>query len=141
GYLELCGIAFSPLANTQTIFAATFTVFYVDELAGQPATVLSTGVQSSGQTIDLTVPGASQPGSFIEVDSEIMRVDGVLSGGLTYQVTRAMHGTSAVAHSAQATVYPLNQKVVIASFPPDFFGSPASGSWGMPVLLSDARVT
>src|SRR5262249_36358646 len=59
GYLELGGIAFSTLANTQTIFAATFTVFYVDELAGQPATVLSTGVQSSGQTIAFTVPRPS----------------------------------------------------------------------------------
>src|SRR5262249_20759192 len=32
-------------------------------------------------------------------------------------------------------------KVAIASFPPNFFGSPASGAWGMPVLLPDSRVT
>ena len=68
-----------------------------------------------------------------------MRVDAVLDGGLTYQVTRGYHGTDAAAHSDQ-TMYPLQSKLAIASFARDFFGSPASGGWGLPVLLPDARV-
>jgi hypothetical protein len=51
-----------------------------------------------------------------------------------------MHGTTAIAHTSQTLVYPLLAKVAIASFARDFFGSPASGGWGMPVLLPDARV-
>jgi hypothetical protein len=51
-----------------------------------------------------------------------------------------MHGTTAVTHASGARVYPLQSKVAIASFARDFFGSPASGGWGMPVLLADARV-
>ena len=141
GYLEVGGIGFSALTNTQTIFAATFTIYYIDELAGQPLTKLNADIEGSDETIQLTVPGTSEPGSFIEIDSEVMRVDVVLEGGSQYQVTRGMHDTSAAAHAGQPVVYPLKTKVAIASFAPDFFGSLASGDWAMPVLLSDARVT
>src|SRR5207302_1976203 len=53
----------------------------------------------------------------------------------------AMLGTTAAAHSSPATVYPLQTKLAVGSFPRDFFGSPASGAWSLPVLLPNARVT
>ena len=56
-------------------------------------------------------------------------MDAVENGGTRYQVTRGMHSSPAAAHAAQAAVYPLQSKTVIAAFPPDFFGSPYSGSW------------
>jgi len=37
-------------------------------------------------------------------------------------------------------VYRLLDKTVIAPFPPNFFGSPYSGSWTFPIPLLDARV-
>jgi hypothetical protein len=37
-------------------------------------------------------------------------------------------------------VYPLLTKIAIASFARDFFGSPASGGWSLPVLAPDVRV-
>ncbi len=43
-------------------------------------------------------------------------------------------------HAAQALVYPLLNKSVIASFPPGFFGSPYSGSWSYPISLPNVRV-
>ncbi|HTM48820.1 MAG TPA: hypothetical protein VL285_09080 [Bryobacteraceae bacterium] len=141
GYLEVGGIAFPNLTNTQTIFAATFTIYYFDELSGQPQTGLSADIGAGDPAIALTVAGSFQPGSFVEIDSEILRVDEVQNGGLQYLVTRAMHGTTAAGHLASAVVYPLQTKVAIASFAPGFFGSLASGEWGMPVLLPDARVT
>jgi hypothetical protein len=140
GYLEVGAIGFGALLNTQTISSATFTIYYFDELAGQPQTKLDGAIQVQDQTIILTVAGTSEPGSFIQVAAEIMRVDGVLNGGTTYQVTRGMHDTPAVAHASQSVVYQLQSKVAIASFPRDFFGSPASGGWGLPVLLPDVRV-
>jgi Putative phage tail protein len=140
GYLEVGGIGFPALTNTQTITAATFTLHYFDEIPGQPNTQLSAGIQAADQIINLTVAGGAQAGSYIQVELEIMRVDGVLNGGTQYQVTRGMHGTTAVAHASQTVIYPLQSKVVIASFASDFFGSRASGGWALPVLLPDARV-
>ena len=140
GYLEVGAIGFAALTNTQTIAAATFTIYYFDELSGQPNTKLSAIMQAADQVIDLTVAGGAAPGSFIQIELEVMRVDGVLNGGATYQVTRATHGTTAVAHASQTVVYPLQSKVAIASFARDFFGSPSSGGWGLPLLLPDARV-
>ena len=141
GYIEVGGIGFPSLTNTQTIYAATFTIYYFDEITGQPQSKLSADIPATGLTIDLTVAGASPVGSFIEIDSELMRVDGVLNSGTRYQVTRAMLGTTAAAHTAPATVYPLQTKLAVGSFPRDFFGSPASGAWSLPVLLPNARVT
>jgi hypothetical protein len=140
GYLEVGAIGFPSLTNTQTISAATFTIYYFDEIAGQPATKLTAVILAADQVLNLTAVGTAGPGSFIQIESEVMRVDGVLNSGQTYQVTRAMHGTTAVTHASGARVYPLQSKVAIASFARDFFGSPASGGWEMPVLLADARV-
>jgi hypothetical protein len=141
GYVEAGGISFSTLTNTRTIFAATFKIYYFDELAGQPATKLSASIQATDAVINLTVAGVAEAGSFIEIESEVMRVDAVLLSGTQYQVTRAMHGSSAVAHASQKVVYPLAAKLAVASFAPDFFGSLAAGGWSMPILLPDARVT
>jgi hypothetical protein len=101
---------------------------------------LDGGIDDGGQTLNLTMAGPAEAGSLIQVELEVMRVDGVLSGGTTYQVTRAIHGTEAVAHGDLTRVYQLQSKVAIASFARDFFGSPASGGWGLPMLLPDARV-
>jgi hypothetical protein len=140
GYVEAGGIGFAELENTQTIAAATFTIYYFDELDGQPEEQLSAGIDDTEQILELTVAGPAGPGSYIQVDQEVMRVDGILSGGLTYQVTRGVHGSTSAAHAADARIYPLKAKVAIAAFGRDFFGSPASGGWGMAVLLPDARV-
>jgi len=37
GYVDVGGIGFPSLTNTQTIYAATFTIYYFDEILGQPA--------------------------------------------------------------------------------------------------------
>ena len=65
----------------------------------------------------------------MQIDSEVIRVEAVANGGTQYQVTRAMHSSAAAAHAAQAAVYTLQNKTVIAAFPSNFFGSPYSGSW------------
>src|SRR5262249_19783994 len=64
----------------------------------------------------------------------------VLNVGLTYQVTRGMHGSAAAAHAAGPGVYRLQSRTAVAPFAPGFFGSPYSGSWRFPVSLPDARV-
>ena len=60
--------------------------------------------------------------------------------GLEYQVTRGMHGTTAVAHAAQIPVYQLSSTVVVVPFPLDFFGSPLSGNWSYPISLPNSKV-
>jgi hypothetical protein len=140
GYLEVGGIGFSTLVNTQTIDAATFTIHYFDEIAGQPQTKLSAAILAADQSLSLTVAGSSVAGSFIQVELEVMQIIGVLNNGTQYEVTRAMHGTTAVGHGSQTLVYPLQDKVAIASFAREFFGSVGGAGWTLPVLLPDVRV-
>jgi hypothetical protein len=102
--------------------------------------MLSAAIQPADQSLNLTVAGSSAAGSFIQIEMEVMQIIGVLNNGTQYEVTRAMHGTTAVAHASQTLVYPLQAKVAIASFAREFFGSVGGAGWTLPVLLPDARV-
>jgi hypothetical protein len=138
--VELSGVSFTDLANTQTISAATLTLHYWDELNGRSGLVLANALGASDAVVDLSTASSAIAGSLVQIDTEVLRVDGVENGGTRWQVTRGMHLSIAAGHAAQALVYSLLNKSVIASFPPGFFGSPYSGSWSYPIALSNVRV-
>jgi hypothetical protein len=140
GTVELSGVSFTDLTNTTTISAATLTMHYWDELGGRPSLRLAQAVGVGDTTLALSAAGNATAGSFVQIDAEVVRVDAVANSGLQYQVTRGMHTSPAAAHAAQAAIYALQNKAVIAAFPPDFFGSPYSGSWSEAVTLPDVRV-
>ena len=140
GTVELSGVSFHDLANTTTISSATLTMYYWRELSGHPGLALSTAAGAADTTLTLSAAGSAMPGSLIQIDAEVIRVDAVANGGTQYQVTRGMHLSPAAEHPVQAVIYPLLQQTVIAAFPASFFGSPYSGSWSQAVTLPDVRV-
>jgi Putative phage tail protein len=140
GTVELSGVSFTDLTNTSTISAATLTMHYWDELSGWPSLTLAQAAGAADTTLQLSAAGAATAGGYVQIDAEVVRVDGVANGGTQYQVTRGMHSSPAAAHAAQAAIYRLQNKTVIAAFPPGFFGSPYSGSWSQAVTLPDVRV-
>jgi hypothetical protein len=140
GTIELSGISFTDLTNTRTVSAATLTLHYWDELTGKPPIPLASAVGAGDTLIPLSETGEALAGAFIQLETEVMRVEEVQDNGMGYRVTRGMHETLAAAHGAQTLVYQLASKTVIAPFPPDFFGSPYSGSWSYSVNVSDVRV-
>ena len=140
GGVELSGVSFSDLTNTRTISAATLTLHYWDELQGLSSIQLANSLTPRDLAVTLNAAGGALPGSFIQIEAEVLRVEAVANIGLQYTVTRGMHGTTATAHPAQSRVYHLLSKTAIAPFPPEFFGSAYSGSWSFPVPLVCARV-
>jgi hypothetical protein len=140
GTVDLSGVSFTSLTNTRTISAATLTMYYWDELQGAPAITLAGGVAAGDTLLSLSAAGSAQAGSFIQLELEVIRIEAVGNSGAQYTVTRAVAGSQAAAHAAQTPVYHLLSKTVIAPFPPDFFGSPYSGSWSFPITLPDVRV-
>src|SRR5262249_53768096 len=80
-------------------------------------------------------------GDFVQVDSEVLRIEDVQNSGAQYRVTRGLHDSPAAVHEAGAVVYRLQSRTVIAPFAAGFFGSPYSGSWGYTIALPDARVS
>ena len=140
GTVELSEVSFTSLTNTRTISAATLTMYYWDELQGTPAIALAGAVGIGDTLLSLSAAAAAQAGSFIQIELEVIRVEAVGNNGAQYTVTRAVGGSQAAAHAAQTPVYRLLSKTVIAPFPPDFFGSPYSGSWSYPITLPDVRV-
>ena len=140
GAVELNGVSFTDLTNTRSVSAATLSLHYWDELQGLPSIYLSNSLATNDLTLSINVPGGAQAGSLIQIEEEILQVDAVSNGGLQYSVTRGIHGSTGAAHAAQARVYHLLSKTVIAPFPPNFFGSAYSGNWSFPVTLPCVRV-
>jgi hypothetical protein len=140
GTVELSGVSFTDLTNTSTISSATLTLHYWDELGGRPGLALAQAAGADDTSLELSAAGNAIAGSLVQIDGEVIRVESVENSGMRYVVTRGMHNSPGVAHAAQAAIYPLQNKPVIAAFPPNFFGSPYSGSWTQPVTLPDVRV-
>lgn len=139
GSIELTSVSFPDPANTRTVTAGALSLYYWDELRGgsqhfaEPMTAEET-------VVTLSSPGAAREGDYIQIGREIARVEEALDGGLRYRVQRGAHASTAAIHAGGAAVYHLEKKTVVAPFPRDFFGSPASGSWGHAIALSNARV-
>jgi hypothetical protein len=140
GTVEVMGIGFEELNNTRTITAGKLTLHYWNELSGAAPGGLVQAVDDEATTLLLAAAGSAQPGSYVQVDGEIMAVTGVFEGGTVYEVTRGAHGSAAEPHDQAALVYQLIRKVYVLPFPRDFFGSPASGSYCFPVYLPDVRI-
>ncbi|MGD0666026.1 MAG: phage tail protein [Bryobacteraceae bacterium] len=140
GTLELSGVSFTSLTDTQTISAATLAVYYWDELQGATSFGLANAIGVSDTTLTLNAPGSAQAGSILQIDSEVLEVSAVSGGGVQYTVQRGVHSSSASAHAAQAAVFHLTGLTAVAGFPQGFFGSPYSGTWSFSVPLPDVRV-
>jgi len=140
GTVELSGVSFPTLTNTTSVTAGTLTLYYWDELVGNTPYSLTAEMAATDTALNQTPAGTAVAGSFVQVEAEVMQVVAVAHGGLQYQVTRGMHGTTAAQHTAQAAVYQLASTVAIAPFPLDFFGSPLSGNWSYAVSLPNAKV-
>jgi hypothetical protein len=116
------------------------TLHYWDELQERPTLLLLNAIGATDTNVDLATAGPANPGSLVQLDGEVLRVEAVQNAGTRYQVTRALHGSTAVAHAASTPVFALQDRTSIAPFPPNFFGSPYSGSWSFPVAMANSRV-
>ena len=94
GVIEIGGISFATLENTRSISSGTATVHYWDELGTLAPPVLAAGISDTDTFLTISPPVTGQAGSFVQVEREVMRVVAVTGGGATYEVERAMHGTT-----------------------------------------------
>ncbi len=140
GTVELLAVGFRDLANTRTISAGTLALHYWNELNSPSQIELAAPVTDSDDVLTLTREGGAVAGVLAQVGAEVVRVEEVLNGGLTYRVTRGVSASTAEAHPAQEPLYHLSSKTFVVPFPRDFFGSPAAGDFSFPIALPDARI-
>ncbi len=140
GVVELAGIGFADLTNTASVEAGTLSVHYWDELIGPADASLGAALGETDPVLELSAPGAAGLGSLLQIGGEVLVVEEVLDGGLRYEVTRGSHDTAPEAFPAGSPVYHLRRKVFVIPFVKNFFGSPASGSFGYPLQIPDVRI-
>ena len=140
GSVEVLGIAFASLENTLSINAGTLTLAYWDEVNGPSTILLSAAMSASDVSFSVATAVSASSGALVQIDAEVMIIQSNLTNSTTVPVTRASHGSTAVAHTAETSVYLLEEKIFIMPFAQDFFGSPASGSYAFPITIPDVRI-
>jgi len=141
GSIDLSGVSFTDLTNTHTISAGTFTLHYFAELDGLPTLSLAAAIGPQDTLANLNEPSTAAVGSFIQIEAEVLQIAAVLNNGSSFQLVRGVQTSAGAAHASGALVYLLSSKTQIVPFAPDFFGSPASGTWSFPIFLPDCRIT
>ena len=137
GTLVLSSVSFPDLTNTNSIAAATLSLYYIDETAAASSVTLASAVDQSALSIVVSAAFAVVP-AFLQIGSEIVAV--TQAAGTTLQVKRGELGTTAVLLAAGTPVRPLSYKAVVVPFVRGFFGSPASGNWSYPITFPNVRV-
>jgi hypothetical protein len=140
GNVVLGGIAFSDFTNTHTISAGTLTLYYWNELNSPSTVSLASAISAADTTITLSASGSSTAGDYLQIESEILQVVSVASGGTQYTVARGAENTTAAAHAASTPIYALERSVSVIPFVDGFFGSPASGDFSYSIFLADVRI-
>jgi len=140
GTVELSGITFTTLVNTETIQAGTLGLFYWNELDSPTTFSLASDITATDTTITLNAAGPAVIGQFVQIEAELLEVMAVASGGTQYQVVRGSFGSTAVSHAAATLAYHLQRTVVTMPFVKGFFGSPASEAFSYSVFLPNVRI-
>ena len=129
GMLEVAGIGFPTLQNTQSISTGTFVLYFRDELAGPSSTLLAAAVSATDTTLILSQAGAAQAGDFVQIETEVLLVDDVQGGGTQYTVQRGHCMSTAATHAVNTSVYHLQTGTVVVPFEKSFFGTTAGAAW------------
>jgi hypothetical protein len=140
GTLELVAVAFSTLVNTNTVAAGTLTLFYWNELNSPSSVTLADAALATDTTLTFSAAPTVQVNDLVQIESEIVAVTAIATGGLTLTVQRGAHGSTAAVHAVGVAVYPLERNSAVIPFVSGFFGSPASGSFSYSMFLPDIRI-
>ena len=140
GTVLLTDVTFPTLVNTHTITAGSLTMFYWDELLSPTTVTLAAGVSATDTTLTLSAVSTTQVDDIVQIETELVFVTAIASGGLSLTVTRGFHSSTAASHLAGALVYPLKRKDLAIPFVTGFFGTAASLSYAYSTYLPDARI-
>jgi hypothetical protein len=140
GSIQVVGIAFEDLLNTNTISAATLSVFYFDELTGAAPHLLASAISADDGEVVLSTAASAREGSLLQIGSEILRVVYGSEDGRTFTVLRRTHKSTASTHAIDTPVLVLERKAFVMPFVQGFFGSPASGSYEFSVAVPGIRI-
>jgi hypothetical protein len=139
GELTISAVGFETAENTRSVNSGTLTLHCWDELANTPPTLVGP-MDATSDIVELSSELTAPEGYMLQIGSELMRLWEDAQSTLTCRVERGAFGTTAVDHATGSRVHLLSRRVVVLSFPRDFFGSAASGNYEHTVDLRCVRI-
>jgi hypothetical protein len=140
GDLEAGAIGFATTENTRTITHGTLVLHCWDELGSPTPNSLAALLTGSATSVRIAGGGEFPAAVLLQAGQELLRVLDVPGPDGSLPVERGVHGTPVEEHAAGSPLFALQRRTSVLSFPPGFFGSPASGSYYYRFPLPSARV-
>ncbi len=138
GTLDLSGVGFATLENTQSVSSGTLTLHYRDELGSPGALNLQSSLDPVTTTALLDSAGP-QAGDLLQVEKEILLVEEDTGSG-SFTVVRGYGGSLAAAHAAGVPVQTLERRTETVTFPRALFGKQAAAKWRHSIWTPDIRL-
>ncbi len=140
GDLTLNEVGFDDLSNTGSVTSGTLQVFYWNELSTPTPYALAAPIDETTVTVQLVQGANPNPGTVIQIGSELMTVASVDATGNIYTVVRNILSSTASAHAQGDAVLHLNVSTIIAPFAAGFFENRSSINYIHTSSLPDARI-
>jgi hypothetical protein len=140
GGLQLSGVSFTDAENTRTISLGTLTLYSYNEGSTVALPVLSNAIGVTDTTVAITTSTPFSFPAYLALGTEIVRLTGKTADGSQYTVDRALHATTAVAHTAQSAALMLKPIISTVPFAEDFFSNYANANWSQSITIANARI-
>jgi len=140
GSLLLQNITTETLTGTATVAAAVLVTYSVDETAIPVTFALPGALAANDVTMPVVAGLTLEQNTYLQVDTEIIRVDTPTADGTSYAIDRAIAGTAAAAHANGATVTILTRSLQVVPLGAGFFSDPTHTDFQYRLLFPNRRV-
>jgi len=140
GELVLSEIGFGDKSNIGSVTSGTLSLYGINELAGPSGVTLSSAVDASSSTFSVAGVSSDLVGALMQLGTELVSVIGLGNSGSSCTVLRGILHSTATAHAAGESLWPIQRSVIIVPFAPNFFENRASINYLHSFVLPDTRV-
>lgn len=137
GEVLLSQIGFEDLTNVSSISSGTLQLYAWNELNNPAAYSLAQNLDAISTNVVLNVLPATQVGTVIQIDTELMSIQLINQTTNSYQVVRGALGSAVATHTANANVLHLSTSAITVPFAADFFENRSSVNYLNTTSLPD----
>ncbi|MGD0577809.1 MAG: phage tail protein [Bryobacteraceae bacterium] len=140
GSLLLRNITTQTLTGTTTVAAAVLVTYSVDETEVPVTFALPGALGPNDMTLPVQQGLALAQNTYLEVETEIIRIDTPTEDGSAYSIERDVAGTIAAGHASGVAVTVLERNLQVVPLGAGFFSNPTHTDFQYRLLFPNRRV-
>jgi len=140
GTLLLHGISIQTLIGTTTVSEAVLVTYAVDETTMPITVVLSVSLGANDLILPIGGLEGTPPKSYLQIDNEIIQIVDISEDGLSYDLNRALAGSSAGVHLRASIATILETQLTVVPLGQGFFTSKNQDTFHYTIVIPDRKM-